>query len=114
MELVEHPRAMSTARAFRNASFVMIWRGNTLFLTSSMIFMPLSLARRRRAECTAGIVPLPGSAIPSTSERQFIELAVNMPEHEPQDGQALFSRSSNWIGVILPVRNWLTASLMLE
>ena len=43
-----------------------------------------------------------------------MELAVNMPEHEPHDGQALFSRSSNWILVILPVRNWLTASLMFE
>ena len=33
-------------------------------------------------------VPLPGSARPSASIRQSIELAVNMPEHEPQVGQA--------------------------
>ena len=33
-------------------------------------------------------VPLPGSARPSASVRQFIELAVNMPEQEPQVGQA--------------------------
>jgi hypothetical protein len=32
--------------------------------------------------------PLPGSDRPSASVRQFIELAVNMPEHEPQVGQA--------------------------
>ena len=38
---------------------------------------------------SARIVPLPGSAMPSASHRQFIELAVNMPEHEPQVGQAL-------------------------
>ena len=35
--------------------------------------------------------PLPGSANPSASVRQFIELAVNMPEHEPQVGQAASS-----------------------
>jgi hypothetical protein len=33
-------------------------------------------------------VPLPGSANPSASIRQFIEFAVNMPEQEPQVGQA--------------------------
>ena len=33
-------------------------------------------------------MPLPGSDRPSASVRQFIELAVNMPEHEPQVGQA--------------------------
>jgi hypothetical protein len=32
--------------------------------------------------------PLPGKDNPSASVRQFIELAVNMPEHEPQVGQA--------------------------
>ena len=31
---------------------------------------------------------MPGSARPSASVRQFIELAVNMPEQEPQVGQA--------------------------
>jgi hypothetical protein len=35
--------------------------------------------------------PLPGSDRPSASVRQFIELAVNMPEQEPQVGQALRS-----------------------
>ena len=34
------------------------------------------------------MVPLPGSARPSASVRQFIEFAVNMPEQEPQVGQA--------------------------
>src|SRR5271168_1836330 len=34
------------------------------------------------------MVPLPGSDRPSASVRQFIELAVNMPEHEPQVGHA--------------------------
>ena len=33
-------------------------------------------------------MPLPGRDNPSASVRQFIELAVNMPEQEPQVGQA--------------------------
>src|ERR1700744_269890 len=38
--------------------------------------------------------PLPGSASPIASVRQFIELAVNIPEHEPQVGQAASSSDS--------------------
>src|SRR6516165_2082187 len=45
----------------------------------------------RRATCVARIVPLPGSASPIASVRQFIELAVNMPEQEPHVGQAFSS-----------------------
>src|SRR5450830_543871 len=40
------------------------------------------------------MVPLPGKARPSASVRQFIELAVNMPEQEPQVGQAARSISA--------------------
>jgi len=39
---------------------------------------------------------LPGNARPRASTRQFIELAVNMPEHEPQVGQALRSYSATF------------------
>ena len=49
---------------------------------------PASTNSRRRSAWVATIVPLPGSDRPSASVRQFIELAVNMPEHEPQVGQA--------------------------
>ncbi len=56
-----------------------------------MICMPACLARRRRAERGAGMVPLPRRAMPMASVRQFMELAVYMPEQEPQVGQALFS-----------------------
>src|SRR3984885_5425172 len=38
--------------------------------------------------------PLPGSAKPSASVRQFMRLAVNMPEQEPQVGHAERSISS--------------------
>jgi hypothetical protein len=53
-----------------------------------MICMPACLARRMRADITAGMVPLPGNPMPMASVRQFMELAVNMPAHEPQVGQA--------------------------
>ncbi len=56
---------------------------------------PGSAPRRCRASASRSAVcasaePLYGSASPRTSIRQFMELAVNMPEHEPQDGQAIF------------------------
>src|SRR5512136_3428214 len=51
----------------------------------------------------ARMVPLPDKAMPSASHRQFIELAVNMPEHEPHVGQALCSSFFNCSSVILPV-----------
>ena len=53
-----------------------------------MIFMPVCLASRSRAEYTAGMVPLPRRAMPMASVRQFMELAVYIPEQEPQVGQA--------------------------
>src|SRR5699024_5095674 len=37
---------------------------------------------------------------PSTSVRQFIEFAVNIPEQEPQVGQAFSSTSASWASVI--------------
>ncbi|SKS26591.1 Uncharacterised protein [Mycobacteroides abscessus subsp. abscessus] len=36
----------------------------------------------------ASVVPFPGGASPSASVRQFMELAVNIPEHDPHVGQA--------------------------
>src|ERR1700709_2580685 len=38
--------------------------------------------------CVATNEPLPGNESPSASVRQFIELAVNIPEQDPQVGQA--------------------------
>ncbi len=52
-----------------------------------------------RAAAVARVDPLPGRARPITSSRQFIELAVNMPEHEPQVGQALASMVCIWSSV---------------
>jgi len=75
-------------------------RGLTPFLSRSSIFMPACLARRCRAASTAGIVPCPGSPSPSASVTQFIELAVYMPEQDPQPGQAQSSSCCNWAEVI--------------
>src|SRR5699024_713927 len=41
-----------------------------------------------RRACVANIEPFPGSERPSASVKQFIEFAVNIPEHEPQVGHA--------------------------
>ena len=43
----------------------------------------------------ASVVPLPGRARPIASVRQFIEFAVNIPEQEPQVGQADSSIASS-------------------
>ena len=88
---VEQPSAMSTVSALLNAAGVMMSRGRMFFSTSVIICIPACLARRRRAEYGAGIVPLPGSPMPSASVRQFMEFAVYMPEQLPQDGQAFSS-----------------------
>ena len=79
-----------------------------------MIFMPACFASLILSEYTAGIVPLPRSAIPRTSVRQFIEFAVYIPEHEPQLGHTLFSNSSNSSAVIFPELYEPTASNILE
>ena len=92
--LVEQPRAISTVIAFSRARSFTISRGLISRRTSSMICLPLSFAKRRRSEYGAGIVPLPCRARPSASHRQFMELAVNIPEQEPQERQLPFSHSS--------------------
>ena len=46
------------------------------------------------------MVPLPGRPRPSASVRQFMELAVNIPAHEPHPGQAQSSISVNCSSVI--------------
>jgi hypothetical protein len=48
--------------------------------------------------------------MPSASHRQFIELAVNMPLHEPQVGQATRSISARRVSAIVPAETEPTAS----
>ena len=47
-----------------------------------------------RSAWVANTLPLPGSDRPNASVRKFIELAVNIPEQEPQVGQAERSYSA--------------------
>ena len=90
--------------ALLNADLVAIDRGRTEASSSSYqrrhkstTSRPALTNRSRRAAAVARVEPLPGWASPIASSRQFIELAVNIPEHEPQVGQALASirRSSS-------------------
>src|SRR3954452_17570945 len=55
---------------------------------------PASTNNPLRSACVASTEPLPGSASPSASVRQFMEFAVNMPEHDPQVGHAERSMTS--------------------
>src|SRR5690606_9487418 len=57
------------------------------------------------------IVPLPGSARPMASVRQFMELAVNIPEQDPQVGQALRSYCSASASVTLGSAALIIASM---
>ena len=59
-------------------AFATIWRAASL--NSCMRFL-----------CVARIVPLPGSERPMASVSEFIEFAVNIPEQQPQPGQAQLS-----------------------
>ena len=89
--LVEPPIAMSSTNALSIASAVTMSRGlrsRSIRLSSCRGAAPaLRADHPARPGSTARIVPLPGRAMPSASHRQFIELAVNMPEHEPHVGQ---------------------------
>ena len=100
--LVEQPRAMSQVRALRRLRSLMIWRAVTPRRTRSMIAMPERLASCSRLAYTAGMVPLPGRAMPTASHRQFMELAVYIPEQEPQPGQQFSVHSSSCSSEIMP------------
>ncbi len=98
MVLVEPPMAMSRVIAFSKASKLAIVRGSALASSppyqrwhSSTTSRPARRNSCSRSAWVARVEPLPGNASPSASVRQFIELAVNMPLHEPQVGQALRS-----------------------
>ena len=99
---VEPPIATSRAIAFSNASRVAMERGSALASSwsyqrrhRSITVRPACRKSSRRAACVASVEPLPGSDSPRASVRQFIEFAVNMPEHDPQVGQALRSTSAS-------------------
>lgn len=101
MVLVDPPMAMSSVIAFSKASKVAMPRGSAVGSSapyqrwhSSTAATPARLNSASRSAWVATTVPLPGSDRPRASVRQFIELAVNMPLHEPQVGQALRSTAA--------------------
>ena len=99
--LVEPPMAISSDMALKKAARLAMERGNTRASPFSYqawhISTMRSAAASNRSSLAAWVattVPLPGRARPRASLRQFMELAVNMPEQEPQVGQALRSTSA--------------------
>jgi hypothetical protein len=80
-------------------------------LAISTISLPACSNRARREACVASVEPLPGSARPIASVRQFIELAVNMPEQEPQVGQAERSMVPSCSSVTFSFADALIASI---
>ena len=108
--LVEPPRAISTAIAFRKAFRLAISLGLIFFFTSSIAFIPAILASLILLASTAGMVPLPGSPMPRASVKQFMVLAVNMPAQLPHPGQATSSRSLSSSSFIFPALTLPTAS----
>ena len=97
------PMAMSRTIELSIDSAVTISRGNRPWpgptrsnsLTISTIRRAAAWKSTLRSLAVASKVPLVGSAMPRASQRQFMLLAVNMPEQDPQVGQAAFSRASN-------------------
>ena len=104
------PIAMSRTIALSIESWVTISRGSrpwpSPFFSKSNTICTTRLAARRksffRSALVASSVPLVGRAMPSASHRQFMLLAVNMPEHEPQVGQPAHSNASRSSALSLP------------
>ena len=105
---------MSAVKAFLKESLVIIARAVIPLLYNSITCIPACFASAKRRPCTAGIVPFPGRPKPKTSVKQFMLLAVNMPEQAPQPGQATCSSSRNWAAFIFPAERPPTASNMSE
>ena len=101
--LVLPPMAMSRTIELSIESWVTISRGSRPWPSPDAVELPDHLhdplGRRRksflRSAAVASSVPLVGRAMPRASQRQFMLLAVNMPEQEPQVGQPACSRASN-------------------
>ncbi len=99
---VEPPNAMSNANALSIAFSVTISNGLMSLSINSISCFADFLTKSLRSGATARIVPFPGKASPKASAKQFIEFAVNIPEHDPQVGQPNCSNSSNPFSSIFP------------
>ena len=77
---------------------------------SSINAKAASRARARRSGAVARMVPLPGSAMPSASHKQFMEFAVNIPLQLPHVGHAADSSSASRASSIVPATRAPTPS----
>ena len=111
--LVDPPTAITTAMAFSNASLVIMSRGRKPRRMHSATARAVACALSALAGSGAAIVDDPGSDMPIASIAADIVLAVNIPPHEPTDGQAFFSMPINSSRSILPAAKAPTASKLL-
>ncbi len=110
MVLVLPPIAASSAMALSMLAGVTMSSGQTLLSRSHMTWWAAWRASASRSGLRAIAVPFPGRAMPRASHRQFMLLAVNMPEQEPQVGQATLSISASRASVMLPAATEPTPS----
>jgi len=113
--LLIHPRAISRATGICESLFHQNVT-STNALAEQLHHLPPRIFGQGEcgAALTAGNVPFPGEGpIPGPQRRQFMVLAVNIPEQEPQPGQAASSSSSNSSGAIFPACTAPTPSKMV-
>jgi hypothetical protein len=84
--------------------------GRMFLFTRFTIASPARRNSSSRLPSVARIDPFPGRASPSASHRQFMLLAVNIPEHDPHVGHAFSSRSWSCARLIFPADTFPTPS----
>ena len=105
---------MSQAMAFLTDFSFIISLAVMFFSMRSITAIPACLASIILFAETAGILPFPGSAIPMASHRQFMLLAVYIPEHDPHPGHTFCSYSFNPSSSMMPAFLAPTASNILD
>ena len=87
-------RTSSAMQRFRARAALRIRASRSGFIRVRVCFLS--------AQVSAVMVPLPGKARPMTSPRQFMELAVNMPEQDPVPGQARWASARSCFSEVFP------------
>ncbi len=100
--LVDPLMARVARTAFSMDRLLRIFRAVRPSRAMRQMTSPVSQARRNRSEYTAGTRAEPGRAMPRTSARQHMVLAVPKKEQDPQVGAHKFSRDRNSSSVMRP------------
>ncbi len=108
--LVEPPKAMTTAMAFSNASWVRIWRAVMPFSSIRTTASPDRFAKPSRRRSIAGGAALPSRLRPIASPTLAMVLAVYIPPQAPSPGQIARSMASTSSRLISPRAHAPTAS----